>query len=88
MISETIVPNDNITVPYGPLTLTRMVFDMLEMDLEIIYDPKLEGSIPDKLYRSMIEEYTEVKVNDNNRPDPKYLEYHNNRFTAVTGQKV
>lgn len=68
------------------------LFDKYRMtvneSLEIIYDPKLEDSIPDKLYRSMIEEYTEVKVNDNNRPDPKYLEYHNNRFTAVTGQKV
>lgn len=68
------------------------LFDKYRMtvneSMEIIYDPILEKQIPEKLYRSMIGEYTEIKVNENNRPDPKYLEYHNNRFKAVTGQKV
>lgn len=31
-ITETLEPNDNVTVPYGPVTLTRMTFDLLEMD--------------------------------------------------------
>lgn len=56
--------------------------------MEIIYDPRLEGNIPDKLYRSMIEDHVEIKINENNRPDPRYLEYHNNRFKAITGIKV
>jgi transposase len=29
---EDISPNDNVTVPYGPVTMTRMMFEMLEMD--------------------------------------------------------
>ena len=32
IVSDSIEPNDNVTVPYGPVTLTRMAFDMLEMD--------------------------------------------------------
>lgn len=44
------------------------LFDKYRMtvneSMEIIYDSKLVECIPDKLYRSMIEEYTEVKVND------------------------
>ena len=32
LISEQLVPNDDITFPYGPVTVTRMVFDILEMD--------------------------------------------------------
>jgi putative restriction endonuclease len=68
------------------------LFDRYRMtvseSMEIIYDPKLEESIPDRLYRCMVEECTEIKVNESNWPDPKYLEYHNNRFAAVTGLKV
>lgn len=72
-------------------TFHDKLFDRYRMtvndSMEIIYDPKLEESIPDKLYRSMIEDYTEIKVNEENRPDPKYLEYHNNRFKVTTGQR-
>jgi len=31
-LEKTIIPNENLTVPYGPVTLTRMTFEMLEMD--------------------------------------------------------
>lgn len=31
-ILEEIRPSDNITVPYGPVTMTRMMFEVLEMD--------------------------------------------------------
>jgi len=68
------------------------LFDKYRMtvneSMEIVYDPELERSIPEGLYRSMVEEYTEIKVNDKNRPGTEYLEYHNNRFRAVTGLKV
>ena len=30
--SKKIEPNDNLTVPYGPVTITQMVFETLEMD--------------------------------------------------------
>ena len=31
-LHETLKPNDNVTVPYGPVTVTRMAFELLEMD--------------------------------------------------------
>ena len=73
-------------------TFHDSLFDKYRMtvneSMEIIYDPKLEDCIPEKTYRSMIQEYTEIKVNESNKPATKYLEYHNNRFTAITGIKV
>ena len=73
-------------------TFHDSLFDKYRMtvneSMEIIYDPKLEDCIPEKTYRSMIQEYTEIKVNESNKPATKYLDYHNNRFTAITGIKV
>lgn len=86
---------DEMTDVHNALCLNTFhdkLFDRYRMtineSMEIIYDPKLEEHIPDKLYRNMIMEYNEVKVNDMNRPDPKYIAYHNNRFTAITGIRV
>lgn len=54
MISETIVPNDNITVPYGPLTLTRMVFDMLEMDRPLSKLKRRQGVTPSEVIIALV----------------------------------
>ena len=57
-------------------------------DMEIIYDPALSEVLPERVYRNLIEEYTEVKTNDGNRPGDDYLQYHNTRFSKITGIKI
>ncbi len=73
-------------------TFHDKLFDSYRMtvneSMEIIYDEKLIKAIPDELYRPMIAECTQIKINKNNAPKQEYLEYHNNRFRDVTGQKV
>lgn len=54
MISETIVPNDNITVPYGPLMLTKMVFDMLEMDRPLSKLKRKQGVTPSEVIIALV----------------------------------
>lgn len=56
--------------------------------MEVIYDPKLEQVLPERVYRNFIKEYNIIKVNDSNRPGEDYLRYHNARFTAITGVKI
>ena len=73
-------------------TFHDKLFDRYRMtiseSMEIIYDPSLVDSVPEKVYQNMIERYTKINVKDVNRPYAKYLEFHNNRFTAITGVKI
>lgn len=83
------------TDPHNALCLNAFhdkLFDGYRMtvtgDMEIVYDPKLEETIPERVYRNMISGYTEIRVNENNRPGEKYLAYHNTRFSKITGVKI
>lgn len=73
-------------------TFHDKLFDSYRMtvneSMEVIYDERLTKVIPDELYRPMIAECTQIKINEENVPKQEYLEYHNNRFRDITGQKV
>ena len=54
LITETIMPNDNITIPYGPLTLTRMMFEMLEMDMPLSKLKRKQGVTPSEVIMALV----------------------------------
>ena len=63
-------------------------FMTIDVDGNIIYSKGLEKKFGKEFYRSAVARYDRINVSDSNRPDPKYVQYHNSRFEEVTGERI
>ena len=87
--------DDEKTDPHNALCLNAFhdnLFDSyhmtIDMNMNVIYDPKLKQTLPEEIYKSMIEPYKTIVVKDCNRPLKKYIEFHNKKFKETTGLSV
>ena len=49
-------------------------------DMTIRFSPKLREFMGEQEYQNFIERYTKISINENNKPDEKYLRIHNKAF--------